>query len=121
VGCVAGIRRGQGMIAFRQGNDEGSLARGVEGGACCLGSAIADDYDAGCGTTIFAGNGHVEGSAGMAVLVEGVHGEGGLCRQPWSVFRGQSQSGNGERNTQCCNQLKPQTAAKKTCHVHLLR
>jgi len=57
----------------------------------------------------------------VAVLVEGLHGEGGLCWQPRSVFRGESQRGNGERNSECCNQLKPQTAAKKTCHVHLLR
>jgi len=107
------------VIAFRQRNGESGVALGVESGTGYLGPVVADDYDAGCGAAIFTRHG--EGGADVAVLVEGLHGEGGLCWQPRSVFRGESQRGNGERNSECCNQLKPQTAAKKTCHVHLLR
>jgi len=47
--------------------------------------------------------------------------DAGLCGETGRGLSGRAQDGNGQRNTECCNQLKPHVAAKKTSHLHLLQ
>jgi hypothetical protein len=102
------------------------LALGVERGAGQLAAKVANGYGTGGGKAIISGDGDGNsglGAAGVVVCLNierGLRGLG-LRGQVLLILRGKRQCGHRQCHADCCNQLKPQTAADHTSHVHLLQ
>jgi hypothetical protein len=78
------------------------------------------ERDSACGRLpVFAENGDANGGLGASAQVVGYSLDVGLGGKGRRRLSSHAQHGNGQRNTECCNQLKPHAAAMKTSHLHL--
>jgi hypothetical protein len=90
----------------------------------CTGEIIASipERNGACSRqSIFSEYSDGHGSLGMPLKVVGLSKDAGFSGKACRRLSGHAQGGNGQRNTECCNQLKPHAAAKKTSHLHLLQ
>jgi len=109
VRCIAEINSPQRVIAGRQRKLECGLAFQVQRSAAQLQFAFTDDHSACCRKPILAYDGHI--SLRVSVLLLSLHRQRGLGGQSPRVFRCNCRRRQRQRDTQSCNQLKPQTAA----------
>src|ERR1039457_7613660 len=109
------------MAASRKGKLNLGLALGVERGSGQGLAAVADGDGAGGRQSIFAGYGDGDSSLGEATLIASLRGKRCLRGQTLRTIRSHCQRGHRQSDTKSCNQLKPQTAADQTSHVHLLQ
>ena len=118
---VAGVSRGERVVAFGQVEGRRGVALGVERNTGNLPALVTDDDCAGGRLPVLAGDGDAEGDLGTPALVAGLRGQRGLRGHTPRVRGGERQRRQRQRDAYSCNQLKPQTAADKTSHVHLLQ
>lgn len=110
MGHVAEVARAEQMPTAGQVERGLGLALRVQRYSCQRLALVADRNCTGCGQAIFAGYGNRNGRLRPAVQVARLcaqRGLRGLCLLALS----QGQRGHRQRNTQSCNQFKPQTAA----------
>jgi hypothetical protein len=112
------------MRARRESDGDVGVALRIKGGAGKLAAVVAEDDSSGSGKAVFAQDGDGDGGRCAPGLIVGADGRGGLSGHARGTLSGDCHCGHGKhccRDTDCCNQLKPQTAADRTSHVHLLQ
>jgi len=121
MGDVTDIGCSEGVVTGREGKSDGCVTLRVESCAGQLVAVITDSNSAGGGKAIFTGDGDTESCLRASGLIAAFHGQLGLGSNSCPILNGEGQRGRGQCDDDCCNQLKPQTAADHTSHVHLLQ
>ena len=117
---IPGVHRGKRMVAGRQNNSGRRVSLGIQDETRERLSVIDEGNGSSRSPPIRAANRYRKRGLRPAIQVMNVDGKRSL-RGLLRACAGGCERRHRYRKAQCCNQVKPHTAAKHTYHVHLLQ